>query len=456
MSDEKHFMEEQWDDLSLPDSHLAWEKMEVLLDRDRKRRIIPFWFWRLAGLSLLLVGLIAGSWLLLKKKATPEMTAQVETEAPVKTNERQQQHSLNPKTSDLLPQQPTGNKNAVQNVEQSGAGSFTPIKGEQSTPEGTGAISPDKQSPIKLQPEKKKQKVGKQQQTRLEDANTHPDLQLLNEVLIEEEKEDKPSPVKEPSAKDTLEKIATVTKDSTKGKDTAGQKIADPIAATKEKTNPLQEQTGFVFSAGVGLQQAIAINGQQSSAYNYKGKQNSLSDRIPSVYLRLQKRNWFAQVEFHYAVPQPVEQVSFSQKTRYDVTNLNLNTEQFTIRKLYHHQLPVSINYFLLPEWSVGMGGMYSLLAGAVTEQEVTTKNVQTGNENVARSIAPVKGYTDSFFYKSTAGILFQTDYYWKRISLGLRYTQNVAPFIRYTKPDGAVLNETNRLLQAILRFRLF
>jgi hypothetical protein len=104
----------------------------------------------------------------------------------------------------------------------------------------------------------------------------------------------------------------------------------------------------------------------------------------------------------------------------------------------------------------VGTGAVYNILAGAVTEQEVTSKNVQTGNESVSRSIAPVQGYKDSFLYKTTAGLLFQTDYHWKRFALGLRYTQNLEPFIKYTRPDGTILNERNRVLQAIIRFRLF
>jgi hypothetical protein len=69
--------------------------------------------------------------------------------------------------------------------------------------------------------------------------------------------------------------------------------------------------------------------------------------------------------------------------------------------------------------------------------------------------MATVKGYNDSFLYNSTAGVLLQTDYHWKRVSFGLRYTRNLQPFIKYTKPDGAVLEEKNGVLQAVLRLRL-
>jgi hypothetical protein len=110
----------------------------------------------------------------------------------------------------------------------------------------------------------------------------------------------------------------------------------------------------------------------------------------------------------------------------------------------------------VLENWSVGAGMMYNLLAGAVTEQEIESKNVQLGTTTISRNLAPVKGYKDSFLYKTTAGILLQTDYHWKRFSLGLRFTQHLQPFIKYTSPDGVVMDEKNKVLQAILRFRLF
>src|SRR5687768_771222 len=64
MSDEQRYHDEQWDDLPLPDSDQAWQKMELLLEKEEKRRrVIPFWFWRYAAPALLMVGLAVGLWL---------------------------------------------------------------------------------------------------------------------------------------------------------------------------------------------------------------------------------------------------------------------------------------------------------------------------------------------------------------------------------------------------------
>lgn len=451
MSEEKRYNDEQWDDLPLPDGELAWQKMELLLDKDKKRRVVPFWFWRYAGLGLILIGLSVGAWFMWGKTEDNSQSNLVTQKDSSRTTSKQITKTDKISSSPSAPEEPSAK-------EKKGI----PVTNDQPLQTTTSLKTGESKEPIvaKKAPRKQTQTSQIDRTTKRADrtSNREPDTKTFADKPEKKQASSPTLPVTGPkqSLIDSTKIASVPVTDSTAKKDTVATKAAEPMASNEKKKDSGTKRNPFVFTAGVGLQQAIAFGGQESSIYNYKGKQNSLSDRIPSVYLRLQKGKWFAQAEFQYAVPQPVKQVSFSQKTRYDVASFNLNTEQLTIRKLYYHQLPVSVNYFVLPNWSVGTGAMYSILAGAVTEQEVASKNVQTGTESVARSIAPVEGYKDSFLYKSTAGILFQTDYHWKRFSLGLRYTQNLEPFIKYTRPDGAVLNEKNRLLQAILRFRLF
>ena len=455
MSEEKRYLDEQWNDLPLPDGDLAWQKMELLLDKDKKRRVLPFWFWRYAGLGLLLIGLSVGAWVWLDKEKNEKQLGRTTKEEIVNTPASQATPTNETTANQPVPE---GDKNQV------GAG--TPmINEEPSTPSEKAKSSPiPGRTQIQTTQNTNKPIIKRNiQQANHQPAPATTKASKRKTTSLPEDPVTKagvPSTIVGKEAQPTIvdsSKIASLpVKDTATKKDTVATKTAEPIVSNEPKKDSQTKKTPLVFSAGVGLQQAIAFAEQESSAYNYKGKQNSLSDRIPSVYLRLQKGAWFAQAEFQYAAPQPVEQFFFSRKTRYDAANLNLETEQFTIRKLYYHQLPVSVNYFVLPNLSVGTGAVYSMLAGAVTEQEVTSKNVQTGNESVSRSIAPVQGYKDSFLYKTTAGLLFQTDYHWKRFALGLRYTQNLEPFIKYTRPDGTILNERNRVLQAIIRFRLF
>lgn len=461
MSEEKRYHDEEWDDLPLPDADMAWQKMEVLLDEDKKRRrVLPFWFWRNAGLGLLLVGIMAGGWFwLFEGEATKGPISQAEKTNPVPTKEEEKRTSIDLESNGSQPKQQTEKTTIVEEKENSNPMTSSDLPREEKEERVTNTVVRGKEEAGRRSLPVKKQLSKKEKGGRAKKKNTPPDLQLLEEVLIEEQEKQK-TIVTQPqnsSAKDSISTVATIVKDSTTKKDTATKKAAEPIAANEDKTDSSQKKkSAFLFSAGIGLQQAIAINGQQSTSYNYNGKKGSLSDRIPSVYFRLQKGKWFAQAEFQYSVPQPVKPFSFSQKTSFDASSLNLNKEQFSIQKLYYHQLPVSINYFVLPNWSIGAGGMYNILAGAVTEQEINRENVLTGDVSASRNVAPVKGYKDSFLYKTTAGIIYQTDYHWKRFALGLRFTQNLQPFIKYTKPNGEIVDERNKVLQAILRFRLF
>lgn len=449
MKDDKPYIDEQWDDLPLPDADNAWQRMELLLDDDKKRRrVLPFWFWRYTGLGLLLAGMAIGGWLWLKSGAENEPTTQ------------KQLSKQNDVVSEPASEKPMTNRTAT---------TTSSSKKEQPTENNTILKAPQKRERKQdlkdnVAPEKSivtKSALPKKSGGSIAKTKTTPQQVPDDDPVLNDRTSPKQTQPKRPANSLTeqqteIKKTVLPPKDSVVKKDTVAVKAAEPVAGNEPVKKEQKKNNPFVLSAGIGLQQAIALKSQESSAFNYNGKRSTASDLIPSVYLRLQKGKWFAQAEFQYAVPQPVEQFSFSQKTTYDVAALNVNTERTSIQKLYYHQLPFSINYHVLPNWSVGAGAMYNVLAGAVTEQEVQSKNVQTGAEATTRALAPVKGYKDSFLYKTTAGILVQTDYHWKRFSLGMRFTQNLQPFIKYTRPDGTILDEKNRVLQAILRFRLF
>jgi hypothetical protein len=229
--------------------------------------------------------------------------------------------------------------------------------------------------------------------------------------------------------------------------------VASPVPSpTKSK-----KKVKNYWSAGLALQQQIPIAGQSAVPYNYQGRTGSLYDYIPSVYLRFHRGDrWFIQGEFRYGAPQSVRELSFSRQTRFDTTASRLQTTTVRLKKTYYHQLPLSVNYLVLPNLSIGAGAIYSRFYGAVTEEEVKNVDVQSGTETVNRKIVNIRGYTDSFLYQSQVHLLLQTEYQWKRWALGLRYTRDLQPFIRYTRPDGTVYDEKNFTFQAILRFRIW
>lgn len=461
MKQEGPYLDNEWDDVPLPDGDAAWQKMELLLDKEDRRRGLPFWFWRYAGYGLLLVGLAAGAWLLTGRKAE---------EAKAPTAE-----------SNPLPPSAEGNKEQVAKNKETVAGkqkrSVLPAQQPATQPEPKAVATPEtakakEKTPSPIVPKKTaftnpELPAGKRQKVARETKPAQPNPLTPSEPLEKKTDQkvtgkdvnivssfDLQTPVLQKA--DSVTTKTTVQKDTTAAKDTVAAKPAPPVVKVKEKKAKPEPKTGFVWSAGIGFQKAIALSNQKSTTGDTAGRKRYFFDYFPSVYVKLQRDKWFAQAELAYSVPQPVQSFSFSQKTTYNSSALTLNTQRAILQKLYYHQLSLSLNYHPLPQWSVGAGLIQNRLAGAVTERENVSKNVQTGAESYSKYTVPVKGYTDSFFYKSTASLLLQTDYHLKRFSLGLRYTKNLQPFMTYTKPDGTVLNEKNSVLQAVLRFRLW
>ena len=224
-------------------------------------------------------------------------------------------------------------------------------------------------------------------------------------------------------------------------------------------TQPLKKNAvkKYILSAGMGLQQQIPFNGQRAVPYNHYGRKGSLYDYIPSLYFRVQReKKLFVQGEFRYGAPQTIKDLSYSRQTKPDSSSTIVTSTTLRVKKTFYHQLPLSVNYYVLPSWSVGAGGIYSRFYKAVTEQEIRNTNVQSGTETVTKKIIQVPHFTDSFFYKSQVQIFLQTEYQWRRFTLGLRYKIDLQPFIKYTTPDGLVDEEKNQSIEAILRYRLW
>lgn len=452
MSENLPHHDEQWDDLPLPNEEEAWQKMQLLLEQKDKRRRLPFWFWQFTLLGILVGGMATGGYFFLAKKGkVPTETTSTDAVVPPQKNDKQQ------------PTQREPEKNNV---------SLHTDKGTTATNNTSGEKT---RQPFVINRENQgfeKQRLPKASANTVKDSFSRLSSLPKNKISVNAasaQKQREGGMVRNDSSQDsvvgknafanqpqdTTQTVVTPPADSTAGKDSAGTGITTPADSIETQKQASKKKNLIVFSAGIGMQQAIAFGGQQTSSYNLNGKQNTFSDHLPSVYLRLQKGKWFIQGELHYNAPQPVEPFSFSQVTGYDGASTRLQTDRLFVQKLYYHQFPFSINYFVLPDWSWGAGVVYSHFAGAVTRQETTNRNLVTGDETATSRIIPVKGYKDSFLYKSTTGIILQTDYHWKRFSFGLRYTSYLQPFIKYTQPDGSVWDKKNHVLQAILRFKL-
>jgi hypothetical protein len=443
-------IEEQFNELPLPDEEQSWQKMRQLLegDDDRRRVLPPFSLSSCTGWGLLFIALLAATWLLLRQKKDNTVARQpgtVAQKAPAPAREDQTvgknrmpyQGKVHPSGSDV-----PGQGKPVQNIEQpalvnkqpaatpvSGAGPLVTTKrmstGRSSHPKGNTAAQSN--APAMAGGMIRSSKNG-----------------MLYFIPV-------PSDFGTSRVTDSAIRVQAGTVKAIVKADSTGS--AQTAVAGTGKTKKKQ----LWWSAGLGVHQQIPVGGQTGTAYTYKGNTNPLIDYIPSVYINLHKgQKWFIQGEFQYGTPQSVSDFSFSQHTKYDTAATTVTTTTDQLEKTYYHQLLLNFNYYLRPNWSIGLGGAYSRFHGAVTEEEAEATNVLTGAQTFARKIKPIEGFKDSFLYKTQVHVLLQTDYQWKRFSWGLRYLKDIQPYIKYTKPNGDINTKKNQALELVIRYRLW
>jgi hypothetical protein len=431
-------MDRNFNDLPLPEEEMAWQKMNQLLDKDeKKRRVLPLLFRSLSGLGILLFVGVTIVWLLVRPE---KRVSEIDTKKASSPNKTPQNESrtVNPgKDRGASSKAPTDVRTETLSILKKG-GVDVIIK-----PGGVNEI----QRNISHGLARKKHHVD---QTRLNESSHEIDQVSMDRKIESHNLIISPSSISGNSAPPTTaspgqQLISTTTYSLRPG-------INFPES---KQTNQLRRQ--WFVTGGLGMQQQIPIAGQAVVPYSYYGTRGTLPDYLPHIYVQLQKeKKWFVEGDFRFGVAQAVDEFSYSQKTTYDPASMNLTVTTMRLKKTYYHELSSSFNYFLLPNLYVGTGGMYSRFHGAITEQETNTSNVLTLGSKSVKQIIPVKHFTDSFLYKNQWRVLMQVGYQWKKFSFSLRYTKDIQPYIKYTRPDGTVTDEKNQSLQFLLRYKLW
>jgi hypothetical protein len=449
--------DQQFNELPLPDEERSWQKMKELLNKDDDNEIVPppVFFKSCLGWGLLFLGLIAICLIVLQEKRWSENSRTTSTSSPDKSFH---QH-LTPKNASGKPEQNAGtparnSKGPIKKdpslvTNQKQTETVVPFKQSLPAPtKKTGEHDAVFRNNKKKLPKQKAVSPGKAVALQLPAKNADVDI---NRPDDKKKKSDTISLTKD---KDTAER-SNAHADPLK--DTATTERPNRNDSTSQKKMHQSLPKKFFLTAGIGEQLQIPIAGQTTVPYSHYGRKTSLSDYVPSVYVRWQKeRKWFVQGEFRYGAAQYVKEFSYNRKTEFDAISKDITTTTMRLKKTYYHQLPLSFNYYILPNLSLGLGGMYSRFDGAVTEEEIKVQNVPTGTETITREIIPIKHFTDSFLYKTQVHVLVQADYQLKKFSFGLRYAKDIQPYIKYTRPDGTVDEEKNQSLQFIVRYRLW
>lgn len=473
MSDRLPYEEQlakQWSDLPLPDENMAWEDMKRRLEEDDDDPIVPLWLRGCGLWGLLLLTLSGLGWWFFQKNTTENKKELTPKEQLINQKEKSADKKDWKDTIILIDEKPV-EKSADKKTYEDAAIPAGPVSVNRTTNTSN------------------KNKVGVDDEKKKINKRVNPTLKqkpVKATAKIKENKKltDKPKPESSSSnkIKEATDRDATLSKNSeplennydilskqtisTKNSDTAVVVSGDTTVykieeQVNEKNMPEKgslKSKSVSFSAGVALHQLLPIDGQKLTPYNSQGRKGSLADYIPSLYFRMYKNEkWFLQSEFRYGAPQYNREIIYQQQTRRDTFGITNTITSARLKKTFYHQLPVSVNYFVLPNWSVGGGFVWNTFKGAVSERDVVVRIIATGVDSVlSKGAVLATNKADSNFARSYFQALMETQYKWKRFSFGARYSFGLQPYLKFTLPGGTQQHERNRSLQIFIRYQLW
>jgi hypothetical protein len=467
----------QWENLPLPDENAAWDNMKLRLQKDNDDRVIPFWLsgcglWGLIGLLVIGLGwwfVRPDKWLSKKQDANVSIDS-IATDANKHRDNRTTYTTVTSGTEKKVVGGDTSTTNTTNmtvlpgnEMQEENNNPRLPSKEKQEETNKPASI--EKQKPAGTSSQRSRgvipagttQKKKKPQQNILQPVNPS-QKKIDKQVPVEPKKK----PDEPPFTRDTIAapKAVVPPKDSTskKTRDSLNKTQQKDFAGDTKKKKDSSDKKTISFAAGLGVHQLIPIDGQELTPYDAEGRKGSLYDYIPSLYMRMYKADkWFLQAEFRYGAPQSVPEMLYD-KHVVDSFNSFTTVKSTTLKKTFYHQLPVTFNYFVTKDFSVGGGIVWNKFTSAVTESDVSRRNNITQTDSIISKgvIETQKADSASQFAKSYLQALFEAEYRWKRFSFGLKYSFGLEPYITFTLPGGTQQQEKNKSLQLFVRYELW
>jgi hypothetical protein len=453
----------QLGDLVLPDENLAWADMKRRLDEDEDKRLIPLWLRGCAPWAFLIIVLVGIGWWLVR----PEKWF-VKNQPGVEAVERSGDSSVKESGGTIHLPDSSGmiNRKVRDSISNTWIGTDSPVRVIKSN-----ALRPQSINPVNNKASHLDIRVNEKRNDRRRiSTDTSPITQINNKNPVDTSahlvKNDIDSSIAKVSStgnpiKDTLKispvkdiPIGNKTVDSVR-KDTSV--VQEPLRDSSASKKESSRQPTF-FSAGIAMQQQLPVDGQKWTPYNSVGRKGTLADYIPSLYGRMEKKDrWFLQAEFKYGAPQLNRPLLFYKRIDTPVIAQKLSTTSLQLEKTYYHQLALGFNHYLFPNWAIGSGMVWNKFYRAVSTQDIVEHTIATGQDTVISSGTVLRrSKPDSNFVKSYFQLLFETQFRWKRFTLGGRYTIGLQPYIRYQLPGGARQDQKNSSLQFFLRYELW
>jgi hypothetical protein len=448
---------QQWGDLPLPDENMAWADMKRRLDEDDDDRLVPVWLRGCALWGIVAVLVLGFGWWIFRPEKWFDKKKNSSQELVIEDSSKQR------KTDNVLPATPK--KENTITVEK-----ITPENGKTGIDQGE-----QRKKPTNPEGSTRKTLVKKQISIPPETQIAENKIPEKKESLTTNPPEEKKEIISDPGKRDSVEAKKPITIDQPvvpaknidgTRNDTTTKKNADSLqqkqntdlskTTAPRKDSARKKQTWF--AAGIAMNQQLPVNGQKFTPYNSEGRKGSLSDYIPSVYLRMYRNDkWFIQSEFRYGAPQYNKDILYNQKIQSDTFNATKTTSLTHLKKTFYHQLPLSFNYFITKNWSAGTGVIWNKFVSAVSTQDIIRHYNQTGIDSIIAKDQVIRTkQTDSNFVKSYFQGIFETQYRWSRFSVGLRYAFGLEPYLKFTLPGGLQQQEKNNSLNLFLRYELW
>ncbi len=255
--------------------------------------------------------------------------------------------------------------------------------------------------------------------------------------------------------------------DSSSKKDTTvvvRKPTIDTIAKTieQQQKDKKRKLSSFYVGVGLGMYQQIPIGGVATNSFNYYGRTNAFSDYLPILVTRLYKKDkWYIQLEGRYGAPQYNKDFTFLNTTSIDSsigTSSVTIKNKFVLKKSFYHQVPISFHYNIKKNITIGTGIVLNKFYGAIAEKTVSKTSFFANTDSiVSKGILSRKEVPDSNFKSISFQSLFEVQYRWRKLMLGLRYTIGITPYISYvdTQTNSNIIKR-HQNLNAFLRYELW
>lgn len=447
---------QQLRDFPLPDEDAAWADMKRRLEEDDDDGVIVWWRRGCAGWGLLLLALSAiGWWFFIKnehteKKNEPTVNQQIDL---LKNSNRR--NDIVVKTDTVLLHKDSQTIAAADTVTDRHRQSF-PVDSSSDKISVKNNLPTDEHE---VHTDVVRRKSSDRKKVERSAAKRSPGMEekvLTGDTLPVNPGIDNPGKksISEDSASVNQARLFIAGDSSANKKIDSVRRAVDSTKTDSSKKDNKPRSKSYFLSGGLGVNQQLPVAGQKAVPYSSQGRGFSFADYIPSVYLRFQKENrWFVQGEFRYGAPQYNKPLTYFQRD--DTAGGVSQITEKQLQKTYYHQLPISFNYYITPEWAIGTGIVWNRFSKSVFQRSVRdpqapadsfiSKDILVGKDPAS------EGLSTSYFQG-----LIESQYQWKKFSFGARYTFGLSPYLRFSLPGQPEQKETNRALQVFIRYQLF